>query len=311
MRRKIAYVMTCLLISGLCLNTTFKANASKNESVSQYEMLESNHGIEENTLVYSFPVNEENAAGYDPANEHEEIAPDAFYVSGDTIFVDDTVNHQIIIYDKGVYRKSIPLATNMNVMLMFYDALSDTLKMVYEDLFGEDGTDLYLYLTSVCVSEDVEVGIGDKICKNNEMPLGYCFDMDGNLVTHYLGDSTRLLDYVDEMSIDRGVLTLGQGISYEECSTYTSTPKGGIVTEYILKNDPEDTGIYAVPENHENALTRGNVQISQEGNIYQMIVDSDGIRIYQLCENTDGLAEQNKLVRIVGSIDESIENQGK
>ena len=56
--------------------------------------------------MYLFPVNKENAVGYDPANEHEEIGPDTFFVSDGTVFIDDTVNNQIMVYSNGVYKKN-------------------------------------------------------------------------------------------------------------------------------------------------------------------------------------------------------------
>ncbi len=307
--------MAFLLVSGLCLDTSFKTEAYQRKNIIQpdtnkNEELVNGQEIQNNSLMYLFSVNKENAVGYDPANEHEEIGPDTFFVSDGTVFIDDTINNQIMVYSNGAYKKKIRLQDNMNAMLMFYDSLNDTLKIVYEDLFREDETDLYLYMTSVCVSGDNEVEKGNKICKNNKMPIEYYFDMDGNLVTEYPEEFTSL-EHVDENLKNspeyKDTLTSWNDISYDLCTTYTSKTEGGIVTEYILKNDLEDNGIYAVPEKHEGVLDRGNIQVTKEGNIYQMVVDLTGVKIYQLCTRSDGLAEQNKLVR---TFKNNVENDG-
>ena len=315
MIKKITCAMAFLLVSGLCLDTSFKTEAYQRKNIIQpdtnkNEELVNGQEIQNNSLMYLFSVNKENAVGYDPANEHEEIGPDTLFVSDGTVFIDDTVNNQIMVYSNGAYKKKIRLQDNMNAMLMFYDSLNDTLKIVYEDLFREDETDLYLYMTSVCVSGDNEVEKGNKICKNNKMPIEYYFDMDGNLVTEYPEEFTSL-EHVDENLKNspeyKDTLTSWNDISYDLCTTYTSKTEGGIVTEYILKNDLEDNGIYAVPEKHEGVLGRGNIQVTKEGNIYQMVVDLTGVKIYQLCTRSDGLAEQNKLVR---TFKNNVENDG-
>ena len=63
--------------------------------------------------------------------------------------------------------------------------------------------------------------------------------------------------------------------------------------------------VYAIPEKHEDILGRGNIQVTKEGSIYQMTVDSTGIKIYQLhevaCDNRNQAAE-NALERISGKI---------
>jgi hypothetical protein len=315
MKKKIICVIIILLITPVICFSLIKAYNNKinnhdNTDLHNKEAKSSSFINEENKLIYSFPVNKENSAGYEPAKEHEEIRPDAFCISGNNLFIDDTVNSRIIVYDNGVYKKKIELQNNMDAILMFYDYTNDRLKIVYEDLYREDGTDLYLYMTSVCVSEDNKTEKGKKICKNNKIPINYCFDMDGNLITEYLGEPASLA-YIDEMQINRDVLTLGDSISYDLCTTYENKQGGGIVTEYILKNDLENAGIYAVPENHKDALGRGNIQVTKEGKIYQMVVDLTGIRIYQLCERTDGMAEHNKLVRTVGNINEDYKENTK
>ncbi len=251
-----------------------------------------------NKLIYSFPHNEENT----------ETRPDAFCISGNSLFIDDNLNGRIIVYDNGIYKKEIKLQSGMDVKLLYYDSQNDNLKMVYEDLSRQDDRDLYLYMASVHVSKDSKAKKGDIICKNNEMPLFYCFDVDGNLVTQYPKEPGTL-SYIDEWAVNRDVLLSGDGISYELCTTCAGIPGKDagkyVIREYILKDGVKDGCVYAIPEKHEDILGRGNIQVTKEGSIYQMTVDSTGIKIYQLhevaCDNRNQAAE-NALERISGKI---------
>ena len=72
MKNKLYKAMAAVLAVGVCLMPSTMAQAAETD---------------ENALLYSFPVNTENSVGFIPANEHEKIAPDAFFVSGDRIFL--------------------------------------------------------------------------------------------------------------------------------------------------------------------------------------------------------------------------------
>ncbi|MDE7352387.1 MAG: hypothetical protein K2O06_04975 [Acetatifactor sp.] len=87
--------------------------------------------------------------GFIPANEHEKMGSDAFFVSGERIFLDDTVNNRIMIYRGQNFERSIPLSPEMDVKLLFYSNKDDVLKMVYWDRFNENGS--LFYLISVLV----------------------------------------------------------------------------------------------------------------------------------------------------------------
>ena len=140
------------------------------------------------------------------------------------------------------------------------------------------------------------------------MPLFYCFDVDGNLVTQYPKEPGTL-SYIDEWAVNRDVLLSGDGISYELCTTCAGIPGKDagkyVIREYILNDGVKDGCVYAIPEKHEDILGRGNIQVTKEGSIYQMTVDSTGIKIYQLhevaCDNRNQAAE-NALERISGKI---------
>lgn len=62
MKHKINRAMAALVV-GACLVPSAMAQAAE---------------ADDNTLMYSFPVNTEDSAGFIPGNEHEKLAPDAF-----------------------------------------------------------------------------------------------------------------------------------------------------------------------------------------------------------------------------------------
>lgn len=290
--------LTGIMIYQLCEKTDGMAEQNKlvRTAGNINENYKENTQNNKNNLIYSFPYNEKNT----------ETRPDAFCISGNSLFIDDNLDNRIIVYDKGIYKKEIKLQSGMDVKLLYYDSQNDNLKMVYEDLSRRDDRDLYM--ASACVLKDSKAKKGDIICKNNEMPLFYCFDVDGNLVTQY-PEEPGTLSYIDEWSVNRDVLLSGDGISYELCTTCTGIPGKDtgkyVIREYILKDGVKDGCVYAIPEKHEDILGRGNIQVTKEGSIYQMTVDSTGIKIYQLhevaCDNRNQAAE-NALERISGKI---------
>lgn len=296
MKHKLIGMMAATLVVGTCLLPSAMAQAAE---------------ADENTLIYSFPVNTEDSAGFIPANEHEQLAPDAFFVSGDRVFLDDTVNNRILLYRGQSLEKSIPLSSEMDVQLLFYSSEDDVLKMVYWDRFNEYGT--HLYLTSVTVSADETVPVGQELSDSSRILLEYSFDSKGNLITEYLTDegTANALAFSDE---DLAVLSEGgtAGREYvgtainDTCylySTYMDGVDKAAIGECIVLNDGSDSFIYALPEMHEYALERGNVQITENEQIFQMTVDATGIKIFKLAQQSAAsMKEINLLEREVESI---------
>lgn len=301
MKQKLYKAMAAALVVGTCLAPSVMAQAAEADG---------------NTLMYSFPVNTEDSAGFIPANEHEKLAPDAFFVSGDRIFLDDTVNNRILVYRGQNLEKSIPLSSEMDVQLLFYSSEDDVLKMVYWDRFNEHGT--HLYLTSVTVSADEAVPVGQELSDSSRILLEYSFDNKGNLITEYLSDegTAGALAFSDEglsvMSEDgiAGTEYVGMGMAINDtCSIYSTYMAGAdkaTIGECIVLNDGSDSFIYAVPEMHEYALERGNVQITDNDQIFQMTVDAAGINIFKLGQQTGASMEEISLLgREVESINEA------
>lgn len=291
MKHKLYKMMAAALVVGTCLAPCVMAQAAEEDG---------------NTLMYSFPVNTEDSAGFIPANEHEELAPDAFFVSGDRIFLDDTVNNRILLYRGQIFEKSIPLSSEMDVQLLFYNSEDDVLKMVYWDRFNEHGT--HLYLTSVTVSADEAVPVGQELSDSSRILLEYSFDSKGNLITEYLSDegTAGALAFSDEglavMSEGgtAGTEYVGMGMAINDtCSIYSTYIAGAdkaTIGECIVLDDGNDSFIYAVPEMHEYALGRGNVQITDNNQIFQMVVDAAGINIFKLGRHSSASMEEISLL---------------
>lgn len=291
MKNKLYKAMAAALLVGACMVPSTMVQAEENGG---------------NALLYSFPVNTEDSVGFIPANEHEKIAPDAFFVSGDRIFLDDTVNNRIMIYRGQNLEKSIPLSPEMDVKLLFYNSEDDVLKMVYWDRFNENGS--HFYLTSVSVSSDEMVPVGQELSDSSRILLEYSFDSTGNLLTEYLsGEGTgAALAYTDAEPavIADGNVTgsecIGMGLtvddSYSIYSTYMFGADKSVIGECIVINGESDAFVYAVPETHEDALERGNVQVTEADEIFQMTVDATGVNIFQLGKQTSASMEDVSLL---------------
>ena len=303
MKNKIYKTIVAALVMGACLVPSTMAQAVETDG---------------NTLLYSFPVNTEYSVGFIPANEHEKIAPDAFFVSGDRIFLDDTVNNRIMIYRGQNFEKSIPLSQEMDVKLLFYSSKDDVLKMVYWDRFNENGS--HFYLTSVSVSSDETVPVGQELSDSSRILLEYRFDSTGNLLTEYLSDedTNTVLTFADTSPVIRaednaaGSECVGTRLAindvYSIYSTYTDGVDESTVGECIVLNDGSDSFDYAVPETHEDALERGNVQVTAADEVFQMTVDVTGVNIFRLDKQTATSMEDISLLgrEVVGISDMAV-----
>lgn len=274
--------------------------------------------MEQSRLYFSCTVNDGVNPGFIPANECEEISSDTFFVSGNTIFVDDTVNHRIIVYEDGNYSKEIPLEWNMDVKQMYYDPQNDLLKMVYLDLNADDATHLFLteahtangQLESALESEAEELSNAEKVL------LEYCFDQDGNLLTQYL-DENETADGISLVSEQQTYAFGGSDLSSRIFSvdkdtnqtaaiatSYVQQDNLSVARECILVQQVGEMVSFAVPKDHTNTLDRGCIQSADDGSIYQMNVDESGIQIFQLAERDIAeLKEEYLLQRIIAEDD--------
>lgn len=300
MKNKLYKAMAMALLVGACLVPSTMAQAAETDG---------------NALLYSFPVNTENSVGFISANEHEKIAPDAFFVSGDRIFLDDTVNNRIMIYQGLNFEKSIPLSPEMDVKLLFYSSENDVLKMVYWDRFDENGS--HFYLTSVSVTSSEIVPVGQELSDSSRILLEYSFDSTGNLLTEYLSSegTSATLAYAD---VDPAVMAesnttgsecvgmrLAINDTYSIYSIYMNGAEKSTIGECIVINEGNDSFVYAVPETHEDALERGNVQVTAADEVFQMTVCATGVNIFRLGKQTSASMEDVSLLgREVNDISE-------
>lgn len=136
--------------------------------------------VKENTLIFSCKTNEENTPGYDKRGGA--TCCDTFFVSDDVIFLDDSINQRILMYEKGKFVKSIDLEWNRDVKQMFYVKDENVLKFVYEDLSG-DGSQYYTCDINI---EDGRI-INDEKIKDSDNLIHYYYREDGKLMTTYFG----------------------------------------------------------------------------------------------------------------------------
>lgn len=251
---------------------------------------------EENKLLFSYEVNTEvysdssdceETIGYVEANEGEEIAPDAFYVAGDRVFIDNPISHSIMVYQGEELVKTIPLSWEMDVKLMYYDEEGDTLKIVYRNLDKASAT--YLYLTSITVDKGEKVSVGKELSNEEQILLEYCFDEKGELMTEYLSDnnSEDALVFTDEIGCGVALNNTVNLYTFSDNMAFDETTAG----ECILLECNDNEFCYAVPEKDANVLERGNLQVTDDA-VYQMTVNATGVQIFELGEKTAETVEE-------------------
>lgn len=257
----------------------------------------------ENVLMYFYDVNQEDMVGFIAANEHEQVAPDTFFVTDKYLFIDDTVNNRIMIYDDNKFIMSIPLQPQMDVKAMYYNEDNDNLQIIYLDRFNEHGSHYFYTSMALCESE---VPIGKEVSNESHVLLEYGFDEKGNFYSEYLSKAESRRIGVDQFSYmnEDGSMELWIGEEYRIYSNYIDRGEIAEVEEYIICSRDGEKVTFATPEMHEDALGRGNIQVTKDGKIFQMTIDETGVRIYLLAKKEEDREESiTGLRRVIDRVD--------
>ena len=243
--------------------------------------------VKENTLVFSCKTNKKNTPGY---QKIESVSSDTFFVSGNTILLDDTLNHRILVYENDKYVKEIALDWNYDVKQMFYSKADDMIKMVYEDLNYDIGP---VYSTL-----DIKLEDGSKTNEKNigdaeHVLLDFYFREDGKLMTVYFDDEDdkeqgklykkmeKLLskDFMGEIC----AISADEKDMVFESSKIIHIREVDGVEETVLRSVNGEFVRYAVPEESIKGLDARYIKCIN-GNIYEMAISEDKIEIYILAE---------------------------
>jgi hypothetical protein len=106
-----------------------------------------------------------------------------FLVVDDIIFIEDALNSRILVYRDFSFDKSIDINENHDAKLFYYDAQTDILQIVYDDLSDYQ---THLYIEKYNIAQDVEIEKPKDLMKSSCDLVNYFFDDKGNLVTDYL-----------------------------------------------------------------------------------------------------------------------------
>lgn len=242
--------------------------------------------VNKNTVIFECDTNKKNTPGYQAV---EGVCSDSFYVSGRYVFLDDTVNHRILVYKNGDYETSWSLDWNCDVKQMYYDEEQKILKVVYEDLSCSDGPVYYLMELN---GEDGSVVSQQKLGDTNHILLNYFYTEDGELDTFFMNDEERNADTFlalqKKFSKDYEFTICASDKSCMEKVVVGSNllgdyDSGMIDRETIVRMQDNKIVSYAVPEMHENSLNEGLIK-QINGNIYQLAFSEDYVTIYVLAE---------------------------
>lgn len=286
----------------------------------------------ENELIFYYPVNSMNAPGYIPPNEHELIAPDCFWAGGGKVFVDDTANDRILVYQNGLYEKTIALPWQMDVKEMFYVQETDELKVVFNDR-NKTGSDYYLAGIDVSSGMLLDAGTWDEEIGNvHQQMISTCFDSEGMLWRDMRYDKVEEPDEVTKQAnhivtlngIGEFPYAVSEGV---EASANDISDSWRIIAKHndiqyylhrqLISVGDERLSLSVVMKNDSHVATpelewNGNpiLNLGPAGNIYQMVVDGGGVRIYRL-----GFAEfeaedrDDMQVRKILTLDETFRNE--
>lgn len=287
----------------------------------------------ENELIFYYPVNAMNAPGYIPPNEHELIAPDCFWAGSGKVFIDDTANDRILVYQNGLYEKTIALPWEMDVQKMYYLPETDELKVVFHDR-NKTGSDYYLIGIDVSSGMLLDAGAWDEEIGNvHEIMAEYCFDSEGVLWRdmHYdkvqePDEATKQANHIvtlggagefpytvtEEMQASASYLSENWEIvakhnetNYYLYSRYVSGEEGRLSAEVVMKNDTH----VATPEVDWNSSPI--LSLGPAGNLYQMVVDEGGVRIYRLGFAEFDAEDRNDMtVRQIETADVTVRSEG-
>ena len=244
--------------------------------------------VKKNTLLYSWKTGKKNTPGYE--DKDEKIQPDCFYLSGERVFLDDTVNQRILIYKNGEYEKSISLEWNYDVKRMYYSATDHILKTVYEDLSYSEGP---VYGTADYNVDDGTIVSEKQISDAKNILEDFYFRKNGELDTFYLNGEEDKVDMRNYGELKRlfSKDDFYESFSYDKeadkmdilCSKFHSKNNQMIEEEWITRIEKGKGTTYAVPEPHKNALEVGALARINE-NLYQLAVEKDKVSIYVLQE---------------------------
>lgn len=286
-------ILMCASILGACGT----AKDSANEEKSNYENKKSDVSaiedvqktvepikVTKNTLYFSCDTNKENTPGNISANESEGEKMDCFFISGDYLFLDDTVGNRILIYKNLVYDREIPLEQDADDM--FYDFDRDVMKIIYVNKNELDSTH-YCYME--LSMKDGSIITNEELSDSSKILLDYYFDVTGKLNVHFKGEKST----EEKKSLYNEIKKVFSKYYDFKCC-YENVETG----EYIYSvfddiNGQDRTSIllfengeiakYAVPQEH---LATQNRVKKIGGNLYELVPKDDKIDIYMLAEKS-------------------------
>lgn len=289
-------------------------------------------GEPENELIFYYPVNSLNAPEYIPPNEHELIAPDCFWAGNGYVFVDDSINGRILVYKDGAYEKSIglPNGVGMDIQKMYYLQEADELKVVWLDT----STDMpsYYNLAGFDVSSGMLMnGWREEIGDVHEQMTHCCFDSEGVLWRNMLYDkvqepdeATKRANHIVTLS-GAGEFPYAVSEDVKALASYISDSWKIIAkhneTNYYLHNQlvfngDERLSLAVVMKNNTHVATpeadaNPILSLGPAGNIYQMVVDEGGVRIYRLgFAEYDAEDRNDMMVRQIQPAEVTVRSEG-
>jgi len=221
--------------------------------------------------------------------EVQYIGPDDFAVVGETIIMDDTVNHRLIVYEAGEYNREIPLEWNMDIKKIFFDGKQ--LRGVYEDL---KETDYSKYVEVEFSFATGEIARSQILSSDSKILLEFYYDGSGTLCTEYLKISNERIVEEYGGGFVETMISCDTQTGIEICSNYSELDGCIYLSKYLKWESGEEELLYELEQGNacaEETIVFSSDQVSP----CQLVCEKGIFEIRKLDEIKEEMVESEEI----------------
>lgn len=298
MKHKKIYILAILILafnigvsggfSNFQLSTVEERNTPTNQDISSKSVIKlaDKSNNTDGVCIFEIQTNQENTPGYSPANEGECVTSDTFFIEGTHLFLDDSVNHRILEYNKNTLFRIIDLPWNVDVKNIFYNSEEKKIKIVYVDL---SKTNAEYYHFRVLDYQSLNILDDKELSNNKKIITEICFSKQGEIQCSYLdgkddqyiADDTEKIEQLMDTYVDCHLCTVDKDSNTSTVIGKSIDKKMNTKNTFIVNctnGIPLESA--SIVENDCSYLNSSIQNIDDK--IYQMVIDDKFLKIYKL-----------------------------
>jgi hypothetical protein len=264
---------------------------------------------DEPVCVFELQTNQKNTPGYSPANEGECVTSDTFFIEGNCLFLDDSVNHRILEYNKNTLFRIIDLPWNVDVKNIFYNSEEKKIKLVYVDL---SKTNAEYYHFRVLDYQSLNILVDKELSNDKKIITEICFSKQGEIQCSYLdriddqyiADDTEKIEQLMDTYVDCHLCTVDKDSNTSTVIGKSIDKKMNTKNTFIVNctnGIPLESA--SIVESDCSYLNSSIQNIDDK--IYQMVIDDKFLKIYKL--NITTIKNPNSVETISEPLDDTDE----